>query len=1716
MRSVICRWLFALVLCFGGSTSLLAQSHRIVEFPDSVGVRLNARLANARDSLLRNMGSDFLGLWEGANATTRKRITDVFSTMLDKSLRVVPHVSGVAELLVKIDASGRPASERDKILSVFEYAAREYPQGRVNFLMARLKEFYGQSAIRYENRYQLLYDNGSYSIELPEGPVAETEEEDWEEASEPVVQSGSWDDNDEEEDSEDEPDDGPGLTKWDEIPSLEIPDTDGVSIKFDRVNLTFQFKTDTVTLTGTHGVYWPERNLWIGKGGSMSWPVEVAGAVPQVTLDEYVLDLEQGTILSQKAMLAFSGKLSAPAQGEYRFKLADYKKPKNSWPRFASYRSDLEIKSMSEPRVRYTGGISLKGAHFGGESLSGGKGVMFFSDGGQDKFRVISKKFDFTDSTMFAPGASLKVFQYGDSLYHPYLDVHYEAGDTLLWAQKTKNKRFQITPFTASYFGIKIKADYLEWNPDTDSLNISILKAREQTPAFFESDSYFSRDNYSEISDSYRFNPLGLIIHYKKETGAEYVTVADLDEFYKKIRYKNLEQSMYKLREYDLIRFDERTGEISLTKMADFYLAALRKTADYDELTIPSRLSSAPNGTLHFGDSLMTVRGVSRFDISKKLNVYVEPEDKEVHLMKGQDFKFDGKLFSGIFEFVGQDFTFRYDDFLVDLQKIDSIRFQVEDTVTGEKMKVQNKLVGDPADTMNIDTSQPYGTLYINRPGNKSGNKVAARYPYFSAQKGARVYFDNPNVLDGAYDKSVYFEVPPFAVDSLNAQDFTAIGFEGTFVSGGIFPDFKQKLSLMPDNSLGFKKSLPAEGYMLYEDPEGKYYDSLTLDARGLRGHGKVSYLTSNLESKDFIFYQDSVSTIGTKVEVGRGEHNGASFPDLILENYQMSWKVKQDSLILRNLSDTTGLMTMYEYTALLDGQAVITKKGLRGAGVLQTRFSETHSGDYHFKADDFSAQNANFEIKSDNPEKPAVFGDDVELYFNIAEDYADISPEKEGVAALSFPYSQFNTSITNARWLLQEDIVKMSKPEEVDITSSYFYSTRPDLDSLVFNASAAEYNMNTLELNIQGIPHIVVADAFVIPEGNQVMVLENSSIERLKNAELVVDTLNKYHRLVEGNIEIKSRLMFEGDAKYRYVNAVADTFILNFDKFEYLDYNEEKRERRLAIFGKVAEDRHTVSGGEITPEDELVISPGMLYKGPVRMEATKKALMLDGHVKLDLKSKPFYDKWIRYASSDERQQEVMFDFETSLAEGDENLIAGLFYEDGVNVVYPVFVDGKRQENDQAFFTPAGLLHYDPKEKVYLIEDTLKRSGGTYVGKVFQYSDEDGSVGFEGPVDLLEVIESKKAPDYVMDATAIDGKASSNSGAVSFNSFMVLEMPVPDAALAEMGRLVSTYLEERGAVDAEPNRVRLLYKLAEFIGDRGVKEYEERAQLDYVPIVSLSGKLSRGVTLSNVNMEWSEANTAWYSKGKIGISNILANDVNHLTEAFLEVDKTGDGDNVNFFFKVTGDIWYFFKYSGSENSMQAFSSDDVFNGIIGKRANVGKAKIGELVLDLADTEIALEFINRFRMDYEGKDPDYKLEMPADVAPTLEDSEEYVDPLFTEDENDNGEEKTYSEDDLFGTEDDKPATENKEEDVFDMGEDDESEGDLLGGETEKESKKDRKKKKRDNKKSKKDKKDKKGKDKGKKQKKEKPDKKKKPDPEKEKEKAEEEELEDDGF
>jgi hypothetical protein len=99
----------------------------------------------------------------------------------------------------------------------------------------------------------------------------------------------------------------------------------------------------------------------------------------------------------------------------------------------------------------------------------------------------------------------------------------------------------------------------------------------------------------------------------------------------------------------------------------------------------------------------------------------------------------------------------------------------------------------------------------------------------------------------------------------------------------------------------------------------------------------------------------------------------------------------------------------------------------------------------------------------------------------------------------------------------------------------------------------------------------------------------------------------------------------------------------------------------------------------------------------------------------------------------------------------------------------------------------------------------------------------------------------------------------------------------------------------------------------------------------------------------------------------------------------MEVRKNEDGASVfHVFFKVSPEAWYYFGYEDAR--LMVHTSNSEVNGIISKKTNAGKAKIGEVAFIPGTDEEVLAFINRFRLQYLGIDFPYSLSDLSSATP----------------------------------------------------------------------------------------------------------------------------------
>ncbi len=1536
-----------------------------LDFQDSLRVLLE----NTRNLEASTIGAGFATVWGGLGLDQQQIIRQQAKLMKKKGYKLRPHFQNyLGAITDAINVEGADASKMANFLAVTQNVIDfENPTKAAAFLK-NARDFFLHHALHFEKSFRLYASDDSYQFEYvkaaPEFITLDT-------TSTPNPM--------------DQLDNSGNNTTWEDTPVDTVPvnavppwmmpapqpTLSGPLIKFDRVTFNFVTLYDSAYLKNTKGSVSLADNTFVGDGGTFDWsPAGLGPDSVYFELRAYNFNVSKPQLKADLGKLTYVGKVNGKVDGLFEFKSVSHKsKAAALYPRFMSFESNIDMLGLGDDKLKYRGGFALSGKRIFSSSVNNENAQLEVMGDTDRKFTAQSRQFEFQDSTIISRNAAVKIYQENDSIYQPSVQLRYHYGKKQLTLQRTKGQ-LKDTPYSSSFFNIDFDADLLRWDLKSDSMNMSVTGGRSQAPMIFESTDYFDPEDYRLLGGvGFTFHALAMVANYSIKNGTREFYADDVAVSMKR-KSEEVRGAMMFLADKGMIEYDSRNGKVRVKDKALHVFEASKNKADYDNLKIHSVVDGPANATVNFRKGYMTVRGVDEFNVSDSLNVIIKPDSATITLLKDRDIKFDGKITAGNFEINGKDFTLKYDSFFINLNHIDSIRFYVTETnAKGQKIRrrVNNAMVGadsTAAAAGGLDTSsKTAGTLFINRPDNKSGRAKVSDYPRLDASAGGVIYFDRREVLDGAYDRSVFFVVPPFKLDSLSDADPASINFEGTFVSSGMFPSFKEKLHTMSDKSLGFTHAVPTTGYNLYNG-DGKIYGGMNLDNAGIRANGRIEYLAANVESPDFVFYPDSVVGKGTVGELKEKQIGDIWFPQTKLTEYKLKWLPKQDKFNLYNLRDP---FEMYSSTAQLNGRLTVTKKGVTGDGELITRGSELRSKEMVFSAKDFGARHALFEVKTTNPEKPALAGKDVRLKFNLDKNYADISPEIKGTAALEFPYAQFKTSIPDARWDLNTQKISMTKGADTPLEDSYFYTTRKELDSLVFNAEKAEYDIKTQQLKVSGIPYIIVADAKITPENNEVLILENAKIGQLKNTIIVMDTLNGYHRLTDGVVDIVSRKEFSGYATYQYVNAVNDTFAIKMTDFHLEAIAPEEGSSRRRNKNLIA-SQQTVANGAVSENDNIILAPRTFYKGDMVMYATRPALQLRGFIKLDLKKLKNYNTWLLYEQSGD-EKDVYTDFDKATTEEGRKAEAGLHFSTDNNL-YITFVFDKKQPDDDDFFLPSGALFFEKESGEFRIEDRQKAAGEKLSGKVFAYNEDKQEVRFEGAVNFFKGIK-----DFSLTATAL-GSGNIETNDIKLNSFIMADINVPTTAYDVMAKSIQEVIKNEGVDEGLGDQTELLYKIADIVGEKIVKDYEQKSLQSYVSLSTIP-QLVKPIVFSQVNLKYSQTLKGFYSEGKLGISHMGRNDINGAFEGFMEIKRNEDGIPVfHVFFKASPESWFYFGYE--DNRLMVHSSVQAFNDIIAKKSNASKAKVGEMVFIPGSDDETLSFINRFRQSYYGIETLYDL------------------------------------------------------------------------------------------------------------------------------------------
>ncbi len=1590
------QFLLTTVLALSTLAPICAQVYTFSDEPETFVLDVKAALeVTSKPEALEAM-AQMDELWSGALPGDKKaRFMEVMQLLVDRKFKAYPHFSTYIRTVHAATGPGEVrGADLDTLFLMIESLAKTQNKPNWTAYLTTLRRYYEEDLL-YQSSFNKLYalgGKGHLRLLTPPEPEPEPEyapepedyetydpyatedydayEEDWEADVFDDWETESW-----------------GTEDWsapaaDPVVTAEtvyefapppLPTLEGEILHLDGVDLVIVTQYDSVALKKTSGDLMIPKGIWVGEGGTFDW---AAAGLPEVyaEMKGYDMVIRNPKLTTYDATLNHPGRVKTPPEGIFNFE----SKPRrdtisNSFPRFMSYDADVVVEGLGEG-MRYEGGYSLRGHRFSSASYKEGESKLVVERGGQDRLEIRAPNIAFGDSTITAMPAAITIRDRRDSIYHPGMEVRYNRNTQRLFLRKDDKGGYRNAPVIDSYHQIEMIIDGIIWNLEDSLIAFQILQARNRVPALFESMGYFDEIRYLQLRGIYNFHPLQMAVNYSYENRRRDFLSDDLAKRYN-INPSTMRAALAALEPYGYLDYDPIEGRVTILEKGSRYFLARLKKKDYDHIQIISLYSAGPNAELNLNDMILTVHGVSEMQVSDSLDVRFIPEGNNVRIGKDMLIEFDGEITTTNHVFKGRNLRFDYQNFLVSMDSVAHIVFTVPvPDSTGAVAEGQEE-------TLENTLQNSSGTLYINKPENRANLQSYPEYPYFDAEKGGYFYFDSKSILEGAYDKSVKFEIPPFVADSLSANLAESIKYPGTFFSGDIFPPFEETIGVLPDKSFGFIHPIPAEGYALY-GTTAKAFGTIRLSRQGIRLDGRVEYLNTVVYSNDFVMYLDRVQATcdkgTTKPGINKELDPKITFPQMAGSNFQINWLPYKDSLYMETVG--TGLFDFYDHSAKLQGVSTVNRGGMYGSGILETRGSRTFSTQYHFEQKNYGGRNAKFEILSEDPVKPALLSDNVNLQFRLDSGYASFSPEVRGFASNSFPYLQYKSSLSQGRWDLDKRLITL---KGTGGSSDYFYSTHPKQDSLVFNAESALYVMDSTRLDIAGVERINVVDAWLYPHEEKVVIRADANMDHLSKVRIVADTTNGYHTLVRGEIDIFSRQKFDGHAIYPYVNTAGDSTEIPFDKFTKRDVPGKR--------GDV--ETHTVSYSEAKTADSAYIAPKMLYEGKVSLYAENQILAFDGSVRLDLRGPLQVPYTLKY-KMEENVDQVRVPVDGVTTERGFPTFTGIHRRKYQRGVYLTFLTQKIAQTDPSVFEAFGLIEYDQPTESFRIGSQTRLADSTALeGNLITYNEEQESLTLAGKFDFIPPW-GEEVKDHPIDIYAAgSGTHTLKDSLTELDVLVDIDFVLPPGLLGQMGSRLGDVAEMISLPRAKSYKPADRVRFAPLIGEKASLNFQEKALQEPVGWHTASGKFSKGVIMGRVKMRWSHEQNAWYSVGPITLSSCGNTTVNAQLLGYLEIGYGGEKEKVTLYLEANATNWYFFRFQ--DNHLFTSSSNDDYNVVIqSKSKESANAEKGLYYFAPEDPVQKAIFINRYKSNYLGITPS-GVEIERSTAPEMRGFEDYL-------------------------------------------------------------------------------------------------------------------------
>lgn len=1268
-------------------------------------------------------------------------------------------------------------------------------------------------------------------------------------------------------------------------------------VTFSNSDITCEAKNNKSTIYGTEGEYNVSTNQFLGKGGQLTWErVKLPKEETYAVLTEYKVSFKSPGFRADSVQF-HTPYFANPIWGKINEKVVTLRDAESAnYPYFTSYAQTLEIKNIF-PDIDYVGGFSMEGLNLRGGASGGDKASITVNKKGRPFMVIEAKNFKINSKEIASSNSRATIFVYGgDIISHPNANFNYtkETEEFVLTREGEGNIK---SPFESTFHQLDMNFEALYWKKGEDVINFGYVKGNDDKTASFESKDFFSFENFNQFQGM-KQNMLREL--YKYHIDNEEAKEISGVEFANKMKstVEQIEPIYAKMVNMGIIYYDKYEKTIYIKDRLRKYVKASSKKGDYDNIQINSEVKSGHNAVLNLTNNDLTINGIRGFNVSELKTVKIFPKGGTIVVRKNRDIEFSGVLNAGRAEFFAENLSFVYDDFKVNMPLVDSLRLRV--------LPINNRIEQKQVRLLS-HLEKLQGTIYLDDPKNKSGIDTGLLdFPKVNITNESYIYYDQKFIYRGAYNRNDFkFKVYPFKMDSLSFFETSGVEFKGKLYAAGIIPDMETSLTVQQDYALGFrKKEFKSKIY----DNRADYANLLVLDGGGLQGKGDLSFLTSSAKSNDIVFFIDSLIADAYEYK-NKEQAANPNVPTLEAVDVFVMYQPKKG--IWHTESRDSLIQVFNDDITELKGKITLTQAGMTGEGTLSFNTIEVLSSTFKFKRRIVDADVCEFIIKGKDPQDPMSFQ---AINMNMHIDFDTRIGEfvsNDGNSFLEFPDNKYICFMDKFQWFMDSEEMGLANNDDttgfdintdLQITEPNFFSTHPKQDSLAFASNEARYDLKTKTLTCRNIDFIAVADSWVYPDSGVLVIKRRANYETLKNAEILTNSVTKYHRFKRAEVDLVSKKKYEGKGYYTVSN---DTSVFSEIYFNKIEPNEEQI---------------TLAEGEVGQSDNFNISPQFKYYGKAYINASKLGVEYVGKTSI-VNSCQTDDAagWLDFTATVDTSNILI-----PLGEDFEELTSGLMIYSLDSIGYYGSFLGKKQNKTDHAITPAkGWLGYDHEKKEFQIGDKEKLKEITMPGNFVSLNVETCSIYADGLIDFangLGQLDVKPIGTLSYDTTQAE--------ALKIKSSMIFNFPFSDDALKAMAENIKG-LPNDDPLDLTASNYDMIVKnaLETKKSDKVISDLNLYGKMKDMP-----KELESSFTVLDIDVTWNEEKKSFLGSGMCGISNVLDEQLFKKCKLYFQLEKRRNGDVLHLYLEPFAGVFYYFTYKAG--LFQAVSSNSTFNSIL--------------------------------------------------------------------------------------------------------------------------------------------------------------------------------------